>query len=109
MAKKNYYAVAVGRNPGIYNKWYGEDEAEAQVSGFPNAVFKGFPTRKEAEDFLEERHAHQPEFKFKFKSSKTDIKPKKDIHKNRSNPTGWLFTQTVGVSEIPAQEGMVLF
>ena len=85
MAKKNYYAVAVGRTPGIYNKWYGEDETEGQVSGFPNAVFKGFPTRKEAEDFLEERHAHQPEFKFKFKSSRTDIKPQKDTHKKQIN------------------------
>ena len=52
MAKKKYYAVAVGRNTGVYNKWYGKDGAEDQVKGFPNAVFKGFPNRKEAENFL---------------------------------------------------------
>ena len=52
MAKKKYYAVAVGRNPGIYDEWYGENGAEVQVKGFPKARFKGFPTLQEAEDFL---------------------------------------------------------
>lgn len=51
MAKgKKYYSVAVGRKPGIYESW---SEAEAQVKGFGGAKFKGFPTRKEARDWLE--------------------------------------------------------
>ena len=32
-----YYAVAVGKKPGIYTKW---DECKARVHGFPGAVYK---------------------------------------------------------------------
>ena len=56
MAKKTkkYYAVAVGRKPGIYEKWFGEDGAEIQVRGFPKARFKGFATHTEAKAFINE-------------------------------------------------------
>ena len=47
--KKKYYSVAVGRKTGVYESW---SETEAQVKGFPGAKFKGFSTRKEAEDWL---------------------------------------------------------
>ncbi|UCH95197.1 MAG: ribonuclease HI [Candidatus Aminicenantes bacterium] len=53
-SKIRFYAVAYGRNPGIYDKWYGEDGAEAQVKGFPNARFQGFTTRQEAKAWLKE-------------------------------------------------------
>jgi ribonuclease HI len=49
---KKYYAVAVGRKPGIYEKWFGEGGAEIQVRGFPKARFKGFATFDEAGAFL---------------------------------------------------------
>jgi ribonuclease HI len=49
---KKYYAVAVGRKPGIYEKWFGEDGAEIQVRGFPKARFKGFALLDEATAFL---------------------------------------------------------
>jgi ribonuclease HI len=49
MAAKKYYAVAVGRRPGIYNNW---PAAQAQVSGFPGARFKGFLDRAAAEAWL---------------------------------------------------------
>ena len=52
--KNKYYAVAIGRKPGLYNKWLGKDGAEAQIKGFSNALFKGFPTKQEAEKFLKE-------------------------------------------------------
>ena len=45
-----YYAVAVGKKPGIYTKW---DECKAMVHGFPGAVYKSFKTLEEAETFLE--------------------------------------------------------
>lgn len=48
MAKK-YYAIASGRKPGIYDNW---PKAQAQVTGFPGAVFKGFSSRKEAEAWM---------------------------------------------------------
>ena len=52
MAKKpKYYVVWEGHTPGIYTKW---EEAEAQVKGYPEAVFKAFSSREEAEIAFEE-------------------------------------------------------
>ncbi len=48
MAKK-YYAVAKGKTPGIYLTW---NDCKAQVDGFSGAVYKGFATVQEAEDFV---------------------------------------------------------
>lgn len=50
MAKKKYYAVAVGRTPGIYFFW---DDCKKQVTGFPSAAYKGFETLEEANQFIE--------------------------------------------------------
>ena len=50
--KEKFYAIKVGRRPGIYREWYGENGAEAQIKGFPNAIHKSFPTREGAELFL---------------------------------------------------------
>jgi ribonuclease HI len=58
--KKKYYAVAVGRVPGIYQKWYEAGGAHAQVDGFPGAVYKGFTTRGEAEAFMKSIHKRYP-------------------------------------------------
>ncbi len=49
MAKQKYYAVKVGRNPGVYLSW---DECRKQTSGFPSAVFKSFPTMEQAEEYI---------------------------------------------------------
>jgi len=46
---KKFYAVKVGRNPGIYETW---EEARKQVDNYPYAVYKGYPTKAEAKDFL---------------------------------------------------------
>ncbi len=51
MGKKKFYAVAVGKQVGIYDNW---PKAESQVKGFPGARFKGFPTKSEAEQWLKE-------------------------------------------------------
>lgn len=50
MAKKNFYAISAGHTPGIYSNW---PEAQAQVSGFAGAVYKGFATLSEAQAWLE--------------------------------------------------------
>ena len=50
MAAKKFYAIAVGRKPGIYEVW---SSAQAQVQGYPGAVFKGFPSRAEAQGWLD--------------------------------------------------------
>ncbi len=52
MAKKKYYAVRKGKQTGIFDQWFGPNGAQAQVTGYPGAAFKSFPTRAEAEQFL---------------------------------------------------------
>lgn len=48
--KKKFYAVAVGVTPGVYETWA---ECEAQTKGFTGCRFKAFPTREEAERFIQ--------------------------------------------------------
>lgn len=45
---KKYYAVKIGKEPGIYNTW---DECKEQVNKFPGAIYKSFKTLEEAEKF----------------------------------------------------------
>ena len=45
MAKKKYYVVWAGRQPGIYTTWA---ECAEQVNGFNNAKYKSFPTEAQA-------------------------------------------------------------
>jgi ribonuclease HI len=47
--KKKFYAIAVGRKPGIYTNW---PDAQAQVMAFAGARYKGFATRAEAEAWI---------------------------------------------------------
>lgn len=47
MARKNtHFVVWAGNKPGIYSSW---EECLKQVKGFPNAKYKGFPSRNAAE------------------------------------------------------------
>lgn len=46
---KKYYAVKVGRIPGIYQTW---DETKEQINGYSSAVYKGFTTLHDAEQFI---------------------------------------------------------
>lgn len=48
MAKK-YYAVKKGLTPGIYTNW---PDCQAQIKGYSGAIYKGFATKEEAEDFI---------------------------------------------------------
>ena len=47
MAKK-YYAVKIGRKPGVYETW---EACKEQTHGFAGALFKSFPTKEEASIF----------------------------------------------------------
>lgn len=51
MAKKKskFYAVAKGLKPGIYTTWA---ETEPLVRGYVGAMYKSFPTLKEAEEWM---------------------------------------------------------
>lgn len=46
-----FYAVKIGKNPGIYNTW---TECQKNTSGFSGAKFHKFNTKEEAEDYLKE-------------------------------------------------------
>lgn len=56
MAKK-YYAVKKGKTPGIYLTW---EECRDQIHGFSGAVYQGFATSREAEDFLQGAGQEKP-------------------------------------------------
>jgi len=45
-----FYAVRVGRNPGIYQTW---PECQAQVTGFPKPIFKKFAAEVDALKFVQ--------------------------------------------------------
>ncbi len=49
MAKKRYYAVKIGLNPGIYETW---EECQLQTEGFSGSKFKAFDSKEEANSFL---------------------------------------------------------
>lgn len=44
-----YYAVVRGHTPGIYTNW---KETEQQVKGYPGAIFKGFISLEDAQQFI---------------------------------------------------------
>ena len=72
--KSNFYAVAIGRTPGIYNTWWvhpfppihsylphiprkpllNRDDCRAQIIGFPRNKYQKFPTHDEARKYLAE-------------------------------------------------------
>lgn len=49
MAKNKFYAIKKGKNTGIFDSW---TECEKNVKGFLGAIYKGFPTLGEAEEWL---------------------------------------------------------
>lgn len=50
MAKNNFYAVKNGHKIGIFKTW---SACSKQVNGFPGAMYKGFKTLDEAQEYLE--------------------------------------------------------
>lgn len=46
---KKFYAVLKGRTPGIYTTWA---DTEKETKGFSGAIYKGFKTKVEAEEFI---------------------------------------------------------
>ena len=89
MAKKKFYAVAIGKRPGIYTEWYGNSGAEVQVRGFSGAIFQGFTTKEEADEFLKKNVGKKPKTKSKAtyrKKSKISIKA--DFKPTKTNLNG---------------------
>lgn len=57
--KQKYYVVWRGHRPGIYLDW---EKCQAQVKNYPNAAFKSFNTKAEAEEAY---HSEAPKSVFK--------------------------------------------
>lgn len=55
MAKK-FYAVKVGKTPGVYVTW---EECQNQINGYSGAVYKGFATKEEAIAFVGDGEGEQ--------------------------------------------------
>lgn len=49
MASTKYYAVKIGKTPGIYTSW---DECKKQVEGFSGALYKSFTSIDEAKTYI---------------------------------------------------------
>lgn len=47
--KKNYYSVKAGRKTGIFKTW---KECQESIAGYSGAIYKGFVTLEEAQDYL---------------------------------------------------------
>ena len=52
-SQKKFYTVIRGCRPGIYTAWYGSGGAEEQVRGYTGALYKGFTTLHEAQQWFE--------------------------------------------------------
>lgn len=57
MAKTKFYAVKNGRKTGIFYSWA---ECEAQVKGYPGAIYKSFLTQEAALDYLDIKQTTSP-------------------------------------------------
>jgi ribonuclease HI len=62
--KQKYYVVWQGHHPGVYSSW---EKCQSQVKNFPNAIYKSFETREEAE----EAYSYGPENKKRVYKPKT--------------------------------------
>ena len=51
-AKKQYYIVVHGRQPGFYKNWFGEEGASKQIENFSDAIYKGFYSKEDALEWL---------------------------------------------------------
>jgi ribonuclease HI len=62
MAKKKYYVVWEGHQPGIYDSWQG---CQKQINGYPGAKFKSFLTHVDAQKAFEDPSSVQSDSKEK--------------------------------------------
>ena len=72
---KYYYAVKEGKKIGVYSNW---EECKAQVHGYPNAKYKKFATREEANSFIGGDMEKEYPVKNNFNKAEKDIKDLKE-------------------------------
>lgn len=66
MEKEKYYAVKIGRVPGIYTTWA---DCKAQIDKFPNALFKSFESSDEAVAFMSGKDISNPDMDLTIKDN----------------------------------------
>ncbi|MCC6723531.1 MAG: ribonuclease H family protein [Saprospiraceae bacterium] len=66
--KKKYYVVWQGHNPGIYDSW---DKCQQQIKNYPNAKYKSFGSREEADIAFGGNYAQHIQFKAPSKPGQT--------------------------------------
>ena len=81
--EKKIYAVAKGRNTGIFSAWFGPAGAETQIKGFTGARYKGFPTIEEARQWLQETLQAEPAER---KVRKSPARPEKEPAPPKGTP-----------------------
>ena len=93
VAKMPFYAVARGKSPGIYSNWA---NCEKQVKAFPNARYKKFPTKPEAEKFITENSSIQAKSSKASNQEKSSKTYPPQIKKSKTEPLNQLIQQADG-------------
>jgi hypothetical protein len=75
--KNNFYAVAAGHVPGVYQTWA---EAERQVKGYSGAKHRGFATMSEAELWLGEIWGQSDRIRDSAVKSETPTRTYQNVH-----------------------------
>jgi len=103
MPKNKYYAVRIGRSPGIYSSW---DECLEQINNYPKARFKKFNTCEMAQNFvngIEESYEKRQAIKQKFERKRNNKFEKKQVAlsiiKDRINDNNRIVCFTDGACE----------
>lgn len=85
-----YYAVRIGRVPGVYNSW---EECKQQVDGYSKPAFKSFSCQAEAEQFVSSIEKHPEPAQPAKRSAATTVKayrlrppPHPPVRKRSSGP-----------------------
>ncbi|WP_252320251.1 MULTISPECIES: viroplasmin family protein [unclassified Spiroplasma] len=122
MASK-FYAVKKGRVIGIFENW---NECETQIRGYAGAQYKKFATKKEAQDYLDDKIQIKSENQYKYEviaytdgSFKEEINQfsyglvflnngKKDIFYEKFDDENWAKLRNVAGEIMGAQKAMQL-
>jgi ribonuclease HI len=83
---KWYYAVAAGRQLGIFESW---EECKEQVDGFPGQDYKKFKYWQEADEWLREKGLSPSKEKKKEKNDDDGDKNKKDDDDKKEEDPYW--------------------
>jgi viroplasmin and RNaseH domain-containing protein len=104
-----YYAVAIGRRPGIYEDWDGKRGAQEQTDGFSGALHQRFNDRKSAISFMYRAGIARDEillFKSHFaKCANFESKPAakfKDEYKRLASSQNWTKPQQIRAAKVDA-------